>query len=252
MRCVQRSRPTGRVAFPFEVEAHDENFGLEPCRFLAALALVPAGLTTLALAAASTETALIPRDAIFGNPERAGAQISPDGKYISFLAPRDGVMNVWVVERGKALAAARPMTGEKVRPIRIYYWSASGKDIIYSQDKGGDENFLLYAVNVASGAERRLTNFKGVRVYVYGSSWKRPDELLIGVNERDKAFHDPYLLNVRTGAIRKLFDNTEKYDGFLVDEDLKIRFVTRATAGGRTGGVQVRKRQGRALRHSRI
>jgi dipeptidyl aminopeptidase/acylaminoacyl peptidase len=207
---------------------------------LAALALVPAGLTTLALAAASTETALIPRSAIFGNPERAGAQISPDGKYISFLAPRDGVMNVWVVERGKALAAARPMTGEKVRPIRIYYWSASGKDIIYSQDKGGDENFLLYAVNVASGAERKLTDFNGVRVFVYGSSWKRPHELLIGVNERDKAFHDPYLLNVRTGAIRKLFDNTEKYDGFLVDEDLKIRFVTRATEDG---GQQVFKYQ---------
>ena len=175
---------------------------------------------------------MIARAAIFGNPERAGAQVSPDGKYISFLAPRDGVMNVWVVERGKPLAEARPLTSEKVRPIRIYYWAANGGDIIYSQDKDGDENYLLYAVNVASGTERKLTDFKGVRVVVYGSSWKRPNELLVGINERDKAFHDPYLLNVRTGEIKKLFDNTDKYDGFTADEDLRIRFVTRATEAG--------------------
>ena len=207
------------------------------CRVTAAVALV-SSLPNLALSAAPTDTALIPRAAIFGNPERAGAQISPDGKYISFLAPRGGVMNVWVVERGKLLTDARPLTNEKVRPIRTYYWAANGEDIIYSQDKGGDENFLLYAVNVEKGTERGLTDFKGVRVFVYGSSLKRPDELLIGVNERDKAFHDPYLLNVRTGEIKKLFDNTEKYDGFIVDEDLTIRFVTRAT---QDGGSQVFK-----------
>jgi len=206
--------------------------GLKPWRFLTAGALVLAGLTATALAAASTDKTLIPRAAIFGNPERAGAQISPNGKYISFLAPRDGVMNVWVVERGKPLAEARPLTNEKLRPIRIYYWAANSEDIVYSQDKGGDENYLLYAVNVGSGIERKLTDFSGVRVLVYGSSWKRPDELIIGVNERDKAFHDPYLLNVRTGQIRKLFENTERYVGFVVDDDLRIRFVSRATADG--------------------
>ncbi len=207
-------------------------------RFLTAGVLVLAGLPSTALTASSAETALIPRAAIFGNPERAGAQISPDGKNISFLAPRDGVMNIWVVERGKPLADARPLTNEKLRPIRIYYWAANSEDVLYSQDKGGDENFLLYAVNVASGTERKLTDFNGVRVRVYGSSWKRPDELVIGINDRDKAFHDPYLLNVRTGQLKRLFDNTEKYDGFVVDEELKIRFVTRATADG---GQQVFK-----------
>ena len=196
------------------------------------VALVLAELPAGALAAAPADPALIPRAAIFGNPERAGAQISPDGKYISFLAPRDGVLNVWAVERGKALADARPLTREKVRPIRTYYWAANGNDIVYAQDKDGDENYLLYAVNVASGTERKLTDFKGVRVVVYGSSWKRPDELLIGINDRDKAFHDPYLLNVRTGDIKKLFNNTEKFDGFITDEDLRIRFVTRATDEG--------------------
>ena len=212
--------------------------GSKRWQWLAVGALVACGLPGVALGAASPDTTLIPRSAIFGNPERAGAQISPDGKYISFLAPREGVMNVWVVERGKPLADARPLTNEKVRPIRIYYWAANSEAVLYSQDKGGDENFLLYAVDVASGTERKLTDFNGVRVLVYGSSWKRPDELVIGINDRDKAFHDPYLLNVRTGQLKRLFDNTEKYDGFVVDEDLKIRFVTRATADG---GQQVFK-----------
>ncbi len=196
---------------------------------IAVLALVPACVATSTVAPDST---LIPRSAIFGNPERAAGQISPDGKYVSFLAPRDGVMNVWVVERGKALAQARPLTNERVRPIRIYSWAANGEDIVFAQDKGGDENFLLYAVNVEKGVERTLTDFKGVRVLTYGASLKRPDEIVVGINERDKAFHDPYLLNVRTGAIRKLFDNTEKYASFLVDDDLSIRFVTRATPDG--------------------
>ena len=212
---------------------------------LAGLALSSTDLSSGALAASPAGEALIPRAAIFGNPERAAAQISPDGKYISFLAPRDGVLNVWVIERGKSLTDARPLTREKVRPIRTYYWAANGNDIVYAQDKDGDENYLLYAVNVASGNERKLTDFNGVRVAVYGSSWKRPDELLIGINDRDKAFHDPYLLNVRTGDIKKLFNNTEKYDGFITDEDLRIRFVTRAT---NEGGQEVfRYEDGKAM-----
>src|SRR4030095_3230461 len=143
---------------------------------LAALTCVLAELPAGALAAAPADPVLIPRAAIFGNPERAAAQISPDGKYISFLAPRDGVLNVWVVERGKALSGARALTSEKTRPILNYNWAANSQDIVYAQDKGGDENFLLYAVNVATGAERTLTDYKGVRVQIYGMSRKRPEE----------------------------------------------------------------------------
>ena len=190
----------------------------------------------IAIAATSDATPLIPRAAIFGNPERAGAQISPDGRHVSFLAPRDGVLNIWVTERGKPLAGARPLTSEKVRPLRTYYWAPNGKDVIYTQDKGGDENNLLYAVNVESGIERKLTDFQGVRVVIYGASWSRPDEALIGINDRDKAFHDPYIVNVRTGELKKLFDNTEKFQGFIADGNLEIRLVTRATPDG---GLQV-------------
>ncbi len=175
---------------------------------------------------------LIPRSVIFGNPERAGGRVSPDGKYVSFLAPRDGVLNIWVVERGKPLSEARAVTNEKVRPIRTHSWAVNGEDIVYTQDKGGDENFLLYAVNARTGAERLLTDYKGVRVTIYRTSLKRPDELVIGINDREKAWHDPYLLNVRTGTLKKLFDNKERYSGFILDDDLQVRLATRATKEG--------------------
>ncbi len=191
-----------------------------------------AAQTTTTASSQAASVPLIPRAVIFGNPERAGGQVSPDGKYLSFLAPRDGVLNIWVVERGRPLAEARPLTNEKTRPIRIYAWAANAQDIVYTQDKGGDENFLLYAVNAATGNERTLTDYKGVRVVVYGASHKRPDELVIGVNDRDKAWHDPYLLNVRTGEKKKLLDNTGRYSRFLLDDELQVRFVTRSTKDG--------------------
>ena len=181
---------------------------------------------------AAAPNGLIPRSAIFGNPERVGGRISPDGRYFSFLAPRDGVLNIWVVERGKPMSEARPLTNEKVRPIRNHQWAANSEEILYTQDKGGDENFLLYAVNPRTGAERTLTDFKGVRVMVYRTSLKRPDEIVIGINDRDKAWHDPYLLNVRTGALKKLLDNTQRFADFHVDDDLNVRLVSRATPDG--------------------
>jgi dipeptidyl aminopeptidase/acylaminoacyl peptidase len=204
-----------------------------PLRPLLVLVLLAcAGCAGVPTATAVPETALIPRNAIFGNPERAAGQISPDGRYLSFLAPQDGVLNIWVVERGQPITSARAITHEKGRPIRRYHWMDNGRDVVFTQDKGGDENFLLYAVDVANGTERALTDYKGVRVVIYGGSHKRPDELVVGINNRDKAFHDPYLLNVRTGQMTKLLDNTEKYSRFLVDEDLKIRLVTRSTPDG--------------------
>lgn len=191
-----------------------------------------AAQTTTPGASPTASVPLIPRAVIFGNPERVAGQVSPDGKYLSFLAPRDGVLNVWVVERGRPLTEARPLTHEKTRPIRNYAWAANSADVVYTQDKGGDENFLLYAVNAATGAERTLTDYKGVRVVVYGTSHKRPDEVVIGVNDRDKAWHDPYLLNIRTGEKKKLLDNTGRYSRFILDDDLNVRFVTRSTKDG--------------------
>jgi dipeptidyl aminopeptidase/acylaminoacyl peptidase len=210
---------------------------------LAAAVLLAACATpdTGSSARSPSASPLIPRAAIFGNPERTGGRISPDGRYVSFLAPRDGVLNVWVVERGKPLSQARAITHEKVRPIRSHSWAANGEDIVYTQDKGGDENFLLYAVNARSGAERLLTDYKGVRVLIYRTSLERPDEIAIGINDREKAWHDPYLLNIRTGELKKLFDNTGHFSGFILDDDLRVRLVTRAT---KDGGEEVLRWEG--------
>ena len=200
-----------------------------------------ANVSTTPSAPATPADPLIPRSVIFGNPERVGAAVSPDGKYISFRAPRDGVLNIWVVERGRPLAEARPLTAEKVRPIPQASWAANSEDILYVNDAGGDENYLLYAVNVRTGAQRLLTDFKGVRVTVYGTSLSRPDEVAIGINDRDKAFHDPHVLNVRTGALTKVLENTGRYATFLFDDGLRLRLAMRAT---KDGGFEILRWEG--------
>src|SRR5687767_2168031 len=117
---------------------------------------------------------LIDREIFFGNPEYAGAQISPDGKYISFVKPLDGTMNVWVKGFDEPFEAARPMTNDQTRPVRNYFWSRDSKYILFVQDKGGDENFNVYSVNPmdkpAAGSKvplaRNLTEAKGVRAMI--------------------------------------------------------------------------------------
>src|SRR6187401_2079234 len=102
------------------------------------LSVLTAAAFLPALAAAQA-TALIPRSALFGNPEKAQARVSPDGKYISFIAPREGVLNVWLAERGK-LDAAKPITNDQKRGIRQHYWAYDNRHVIYAQDADGDEN----------------------------------------------------------------------------------------------------------------
>jgi len=93
------------------------------------------------------QPALIDREIFFGNPEYAGAQISPDGKYISFLKPLDDVRNVWVKGIDEAFEKARPLTAETKRPIGSYFWSRDGKRILFVKDNGGDENFNVFSVD---------------------------------------------------------------------------------------------------------
>ena len=120
---------------------------------LAAAAAI--GLTGVATAQTSPAVPLIPRDALFGNPEKAAGRISPDGKWLSWIAPRDGVLNIWVAPADN-LAAAKAVTAEKTRPIRRYFWAPDSSMLLYVNDKGGDENFLLYGVAPAGGEERLL------------------------------------------------------------------------------------------------
>ena len=195
---------------------------------IAASALLP-------LAAASAQplagVPLIPRDALFGNPVKAAGRISPDGKWLSWIAPRDGVMNIYVAPVSDP-TAARALTNERKRPIRSYFWAPDSKQILFVNDKGGDENFLLYGVNVASGTERLLTPFEKTRVDVIGVSPIVPDRILVGLNNRDAKWHDVHSLDLASGKLTPVLMNMGGYAGFMTDQNLVIRGALKSRPDG--------------------
>jgi dipeptidyl aminopeptidase/acylaminoacyl peptidase len=202
-------------------------------RTLAGCTLVVMGLsgcTTPGSSVPGEPPELIPRQTLLGNPFRSSAQLSPNGTRIAFLAPREGVMNVWVAEIGTPDQAVA-VTAERVRPIRSYFWSPDSRQILYIQDKGGDENFLLYGVNLASGETRNYTPFENVRVLMVGMSTEIEDEVLIGLNDRDPRWHDVHRLNLETGELR-LERQNDGYAGFLADDELRLRVAARSAPDG--------------------
>ncbi|QSB46095.1 S9 family peptidase [Tsuneonella flava] len=185
---------------------------------------------TAAVEAKVDQAKLIPREDLFGNPTRAGGRLSPDGKWLSWLAPKDGVLNVFMAPAADP-SAAKAMTASTDRPIRQYFWAPDSKSILYIQDKGGDENFLLYGVDVASGKETTLTPFEKTRVQLVGASTIQKDKLLVGLNNRDARFHDVYLLDLGSGKLTEVLQN-DGYAGFLADNNLHLRMALRPNAEG--------------------
>ncbi|WP_108786857.1 alpha/beta fold hydrolase [Erythrobacter sp. Alg231-14] len=186
---------------------------------------------TAATSALDTTT-LIPRDHLFGNPTRSQGRISPDGKWLSWLAPENGVMNIWIAPRSNP-DAARLMTHSADRPIPQYMWSPDATSLMFIQDKAGDENFLLYRVDVETGEETTLTPFENTRVDIVGASDTIKDAILVGLNNRDPQFHDVHRLNLTTGALELVFENT-KFAGFLADDTLTLRMAMNQNAEGGT------------------
>ncbi|MBB4152682.1 dipeptidyl aminopeptidase/acylaminoacyl peptidase [Sphingomonas jinjuensis] len=197
---------------------------------LAAGAALMAVQATGAAAQAMAGVPLIERAKLFGNPTKSAAKLSPDGKWITFIAPRDGVMNVWVAPADRP-DDAKPLTAEKTRPIRQTFWSPDSKQVLFINDKGGDENFLLYGVDVATGAQRSLTPFEKTRVQIVGTSETIKDRILVGVNNRDPRWHDVYSLNLASGQLTKVMQN-DGYAGFLADDALNLRIATKARPDG--------------------
>src|SRR5215469_3302404 len=108
---------------------------------------------------------LIPRSVLFGNPERTSPRISPDGTKLAWVAPRDGVLNVWLAPFGAAgvdWAAARALTEDTDRGIRNFAWAKDGRHVLYVRDAGGDENWRLYDVDIESMERRDLTPFENI------------------------------------------------------------------------------------------
>ena len=195
------------------------------------LSLLTAAAFIPALAAAQSSTPLIPRSALFGNPEKAQARVSPDGKYISFIAPRDGVLNVWLAERGK-LDAARPITNDQKRGIRQHMWSFDNQHILYMQDLDGDENWHVHAVDVVSGQDKDITPYKGARAEIVDLSWKKPGVVAVGLNDRAPEWHDLWEINIATGERTLVEENNKEIAGYLVDFDLKPKLAIKNNADG--------------------
>ena len=174
---------------------------------------------------------LIPREVLFGNPERVSPQISPDGTRLAWIAPRDGVLNVWMapIATGDGAAgsgvdwdAAQVMTDDTDRGIRAFAWARNGRHLLYIQDTGGDENWRLYDVDVLTTAKRDLTPYDGIQARIIATRKSHRDEILVGMNRDNPQLHDVYRLDLKTGELTKLIDNPG-YAGWLADEDMVVR-----------------------------
>src|ERR1700729_4207902 len=182
--------------------------------------------------------ALIARAALFGNPVRTQARLSPNGRYVSFLAPRDGVLNVWLAPLAD-IAAARPLTNDRGRGIREHYWALTGGHVLYVQDEGGDENWRVFSVDVQSGTEIDLTPFAGVQAQIVGLSASRPNIALIGLNHRQAEWHDLFEIDVVTAERRLVEQNDQGFAGYLEDLQLAPRL---APEKARRGGGELFRR----------
>lgn len=184
---------------------------------------------------------LIPREVLFGNPTRTAARIAPDGAHLSWLAPSPGrVLNVWVQPTDRS-TPPRQVTDDRLRGIRRYGWSEDGQRILYFQDRGGDENWHLYAVDLAGGAARDLTPFDGVRAENLLTDPKHPGEVLIGLNRRDPSVFDMYRIALASGEIRLDTENPGDVTGWLTDADFRIRAAEAADPA--TGDTILRVRR---------
>ena len=169
---------------------------------------------------------LIPRQVLFGNPERVSPHISPDGTRLAWIAPHDGVLNVWVApagaEAGVDWAAARVVTDDTDRGIRMFAWAHDGRHLLYLQDTGGDENWRLHDVDLETMQRRDLTPFSGVQARVVAMERKFPTEVLVGLNRDNPQLHDVYRLDLVTGELTKELANPG-YVGWLADAQLVVR-----------------------------
>jgi dipeptidyl aminopeptidase/acylaminoacyl peptidase len=194
------------------------------------------GLLAALLAATAASQAkaelppLIPRDVLFGNPDRANPRISPDGKRLAYLRPDDkNVLQVWVRTLGKD---DRPVTQDPKRGIRQYFWAHDNKHLLYLQDADGDENDHLFAVDPEAKKTRDLTPFAGSKVSGVDLDPKFPDLVGVGLNKRNKQLFDQHRITISTGAEKLDTENPGNVIGWNSDSEFRVRAATAITPDG--------------------
>lgn len=181
---------------------------------------------------------LIDRAILFGNPKISGAQLSPDGQFITFIKPLKGMMNIWIKPIDGAFENAYPITQDQDRPIRSYFWSRDGKFVLYVQDKGGDENFRVYSIDPSKATKENvptavdLTPYDDIRAFIVSLPKKEEDKIFVGINDRDKAWHDFYSVDISTGKRTLILENTESFNGVSFDLDGQLRLASRSLPDG--------------------
>ena len=184
---------------------------------------------------------LIDRKVFFGDPKIAGAQVSPNGQYISFLKPYQGVRNIYVKKRGAPFEEAVPVTADD-RPVSNYFWSQDSRYILYVQDKGGNENFHVYAVNPMAEPKQEtgvppakdLTPMEGIRAQIYSVPESTPGRILVGINNRNASYHDVFEVSISSGERERIFKNTQNLSGYTFDNEGSLRLASRQTEDGGT------------------
>ncbi len=184
---------------------------------------------------------LIDRELFFGDPKISGSELSPNGEFISFLKPYKEVRNIYVKAREQAFEQAKPITADE-RPVAGYFWSRDSRYVLYVQDKGGNENFHIYKVDpraeplAETGVPpaQDLTPLEGIRAYIYSLPKDNYNEIIVGLNDRDRAYHDVYTINLTTGERELIFENTENIANFTFDLEGNLRLATRQTEDGGT------------------
>jgi dipeptidyl aminopeptidase/acylaminoacyl peptidase len=166
---------------------------------------------------------------LFGNPERISPRIAPDGARLAWIAPSDGVLNVWV--RTVGADDDRVVTDDRERGIRQFFWGPDNRRILYLQDRGGDENWRLYDVDLSRGETRDLTPFEGVQARVEHVDKNVADRILVGLNDDNPQLHDVYVLELADGSLTKAVENPG-FVGFVADTEFRVRGAVEPRADG--------------------
>lgn len=169
-----------------------------------------------------TSNKLIPRKILFSNPDKTNVQISKDGTYVSYLAPYQGVLNIFVADSDN-VNSSKVMTNDTKRGIREYFWSYDNKHIIYFKDNEGDENYYLHLINIDGFTDHAIKTNKDVKTKIIKTSRKHPNEIIIALNERRKDLFDLYKLNISNRKKELIYQN-DKFMSFDLDDDYNIIF----------------------------